>query len=42
MGQELIDTDEVCEGCGLTEVTQFDIEGVPFCQGCWDDLGLWG
>lgn len=30
-----------CENCGSRRVKHYDVEGVPFCQKCWDDPDLW-
>ena len=27
---------EKCENCGKGPVKHYDVEGVPFCQKCWD------
>ena len=38
---QLVEVEERCENCNATPVEHFDVEGVPFCQKCWDDPTIW-
>lgn len=38
---EAPDAPERCENCKSRRVKHYDVEGVPFCQKCWDDPAIW-